>query len=199
MISRTWGRYLYQTLTSKRIKIALPEIIHTDQRGCVTGRYVRENIRLLEDIINEKSDWLFEVVRRFIFVVKFIGWLKTMYQNAKIAYRTNGVVSEYFDISRGIRQGDAMSALLYIIQAEPLAEAIRQSHSIKGIDITNGTVNDELKIGQYVDDTIVFLGNSEYIKTCLNIISECQKVSGAKLNINKTKGLDHRMLGNVKA
>ena len=112
-----------------------------------------------------------------------------MYQNAKSAIMTNGVVSEYFDISRGIRQGDAMSALLYIMQAEPLAEAIRQSHSIKGIDITNGTINDELKIGQYVDDTIVFLGNSEYIKPCLDIISEYEKVSGAKLNINKKKGL----------
>ena len=75
----------------------------------------------------------------------------------------------------------------YIIQAEPLPEAIRQSHCIKGIHITNGTVNDELKRGQYVDDTTVFLGNSEYIKPCLDIISEYEKVSGAKLNINKTK------------
>ena len=200
-------KILSKTL-AERIKIALPEIIHTDQRGCVTGRYIGENIRLLEDIINEKSDdsvimlldqekafdrvewdWLFKVLRRFNFGEKFIGWIKTMYQNAKSAIMTNGVVSEYFDISRGIRQGDAMSALLYIIQAEPLAEAIRQSHSIKGIDITNGTINDELKIGQYVDDTIVFLGNSEYIKPCLDIISEYEKVSGAKLNINKTKCL----------
>ena len=47
-----------------------------------------------------------------------------MNQNAKSAIVTNGVVSEYFDISRGIRQGDAMSALLYIIQAEPLAEVV---------------------------------------------------------------------------
>ena len=106
----------------------------------------------------------------------------------KSAIMTNGVVSEYFDISRGIRHGDAMSALLYIIQAEPLAEAIRQSNSIKGIDITNGAVVGELKIGQYVDDTIMFLRNSAYIRPCLNIVSEYEKVSGAKLNIKKPKG-----------
>ena len=147
-----------------------------------TGLCHRENIRLLEYIINEKSDdsvimlldqekafdrvewdWLFKVLRRFNFGEKFIRRIKIMYQNAKSAIMTNGVASEYFDISRGIRQGDAISALLYIIQAEPLAEAIRESHSMKGIDITNGTVNDELNIGQYVDDTIVFLRNSEYI------------------------------------
>ena len=48
-------KILSKTLT-EGIKIALPEIIHTDQRGCITGRYIGENIRLLEDIINEKSD-----------------------------------------------------------------------------------------------------------------------------------------------
>ena len=47
-----------------------------------------------------------------------------MNQNAKSAIVTNGVVSEYFDISRGIRQVYSMSALLYIIQAEPLAEVV---------------------------------------------------------------------------
>ena len=134
-------------------------------------------------------DWLFKVLHRFNFGEKFIGWIKTMYQNAKSAIMTNGVVSEYFDISRGIRQGDAMTALLYIIQAEPLAEAIRQNNSIKGIDIRNGAVRSELKIGQYVDDTIMFLRNSAYIRPCLDIISEYEKVSGAKLNIKKTKGL----------
>ena len=112
-----------------------------------------------------------------------------MYQNAKSAIMTNGVVSEYFDISRGISQGDAMSALLYIIQAEPLAEAIRQNNSIKGIYITNGAVSGELKIGKYDDDTIMFLRNFAYIRPCLDIISEYEKVSGAMLNIKKTKGL----------
>ena len=112
-----------------------------------------------------------------------------MNQNAKSAIMTNGVVSEYFDISRGIRQGDAMSALPYILQTEPLAEAVRQSHSIKGIDITNDARNGELKIVQYVDDTIMSLRNSAYIRSCLDIISEYKKVSGAKLNIKKTKGL----------
>ena len=112
-----------------------------------------------------------------------------MYQNAKSAIVLNGVVSEYFDISRGIHQGDAMSALLYIIQAEPLAEAIRQSNSIKSIDKTNSAVSGELKIGQYNVDTILFLRNSAYIRHFLNIISEYEKVWGAKLNIKKTKGL----------
>ena len=189
------------------IKIALQEIIHTDHRECITGRYIRENIRLLEDIINEKSDdsvimlldqekafdrvewdWLFKVLHRFNFGEKFIGWFKTMYQNAKSAIMTNGVASEYFDISRGIRQGDAMSALIYILQAEPLAEAIRQSNSIKGIDKTNGAVGGELKIGQYVDDTIMFLRNSAYIRLVSISFQSMRRYQGLSW-ISKKKGL----------
>ena len=48
---------------------------------------------------------------------------------------TNGIQSEYFEISRGIRQGDALSALLYIIQFEPLSEKLRTSSLIEGITL----------------------------------------------------------------
>ena len=38
-------------------------------------------------------------------------------------------------ISRGIRQGDSLSALLYIIQFESLAQKLRTDNGIKGIDV----------------------------------------------------------------
>ena len=184
----------------------LPEIIHTDQRGCIKGRYIGENIRLLEDIINSKSDdsmillldqekafdrvewsWLFKVLKKFNFGDRFIGWIKTMYKYAKSALITNGTISEYFPLSRGIRQGDAMSALLFIIQAEPLSCMIRNNKDIKGINIISGGVEREIKLCQYVDDTNIFLKNSTYIAPCLNIIQDFEKISGSKLNMNKNK------------
>ena len=81
--------------------------------------------------------WLFEVLRKFDFGERFISWIETMYNCAKSAVMTNGFLAEYLSIRRGIRQGDAMSALLFIIQAEPLAEAIRSSCNIKGITIND--------------------------------------------------------------
>ena len=46
-----------------------------------------------------------------------------------------------------------MSALLFIMQAEPLAEAIRSSCDMQGISVNNET---EIRICQYVDDTNIF-------------------------------------------
>ena len=41
---------------AERLKKVLHEIIHVDQQGCIPGRYIGKNIRLLEDIINEQDD-----------------------------------------------------------------------------------------------------------------------------------------------
>ena len=69
-----------------------------------------------------------------------------MYKNAKSSIMTNGHQSSYFDITRGIRQGDSLSALLYIIQLEPLAEKIRHSNAIEGIKLKLKHVQNDYKI-----------------------------------------------------
>ena len=106
----------------------MPEIIHTDQTGCIEGRFIGQNIRLVQDITDrsesdevillldqEKAfdrvewDWLFRVLERFCFSNIFISWLKIMYKNMKSGILTNGYMSKYFNKTRGIRQGDAAS------------------------------------------------------------------------------------------
>ena len=54
--------------------------------------------------------WLFESLKKYNFGDIFISWLEIIYEDAKSCIMTNGVQSEYFDISRGIRQGDSLSA-----------------------------------------------------------------------------------------
>ena len=91
-----------------------------------------------------------------------------MYKDMKIAVLTNGYVSPYFKITRGIRQGDALSALLYVLQSEALSEAIRCNCQIKGISIKDKEGNfHEIKGSQYVDDSSNMLLNVDYIHECL--------------------------------
>ena len=119
---------------AERLKTVLPEIIHTDQRGCIQGRYIGENIRLIDDLLfeienqdehtpvilmldQEKAfdrvewNWLYATLVKFNFGEIFIERLKTLYLNSKSSIMTNGFQSEYFEISRGIRQG--IPCLLY--------------------------------------------------------------------------------------
>lgn len=105
---------------------------------------------------------------------------------------TNGYQSEYFNISRGIRQGDSLSALLYIIQCEPLAEKLRTYSTIKGISVElknsdNESIN--IKGCQYVDDSNNMLENISQIQNFLDVMNKYEKVSGSKINIDKTVAL----------
>ena len=199
---------------AERLKNVLPEIIHLDQKGCVKDRQIGENIRLIEDIIHdientesnavillqdqEKAydrvewNWLFSSLRSFGFGDKFIGWLKSMYKNAKSSIITNGHQSAYFDITRGIRQGDSLSGLLYIIQLEPLAQKIRTDNSVEGIKLRlNNQNNHEIVIKgcQYADDCNTFLRDKNCIKNLTEILTKYEQVSGSKINFDKTKAM----------
>ena len=90
---------------------------------------------------------------------------------------TNGHQLEYFCISRSIRQGDALSALLFIIQAEPLAQLIRTDENIEGYKIQDNHMNVRINGCQYVDDTITVL-NKLFIPYYHDIVNKYGSVSG---------------------
>jgi hypothetical protein len=192
-------------LLANRLKKVLPDIIHTDQTGCIQGRFIGQNIRLIQDLINKSDDdevfllldqekafdrvdwnWLFKVLEKFGFTNKYVSWLKVMYKSMKSCILTNGYTSEFFSISRGIRQGDSLSALLYVIQAEPMACFIRKTNRVAGIDIKNKV---EVRISQYVDDTVLCLKDFNMMKNALQIIEEFGEASGSRLNKKKTVGI----------
>ena len=195
-------------MLAERLKLVMSDIIHVDQQGCIPGRYIGKNIRLIQDVINEKDDdslillldqekafdrvewsWLLHVLSSFGFGPNFIKWISIMYKNPKSAILTNGFLSEYFELFRGIRQGDALSALLYIIQAEPMAVAIRNDSSIEGITLNNNKTSVQVKISQFVDDTTIFLKHPGILDKVIDILNDFGTISGSKLNIDKCKVL----------
>lgn len=191
-----------------RLKLVLPKIIHVDQKGCIQGRFIGENIRLIEDVIESCNDeevvifldqqkafdkveweWLFLVLKKFGFGDNFISWINIIYTNMKSAVLTNGYISGFFNVSRGIRQGDSLSALLYVIQSEPLGAYLRQTSDIKGITVEKNSCEKEVRCCFYVDDGTVFLSHFNMITNCLSIFDEFGEASGASLNKEKTVGL----------
>ena len=67
----------------------------------------------------------------------------------------NGLCSQYFNIERGVRQGDPLSPYLFVTAVEILAIAIRSQDDIKGIKLNNS----ETKLLQFADDTTIVLSD----------------------------------------
>ena len=94
----------------------------------------------------------------------------------------NGITCGYFEISRGVKQGCPLSALLFIMCVEALALKIKNDKNIKGIP----TISGEVKISQYVDDTVCFLQDRQSVNRVMTIFRDFYQASGLKANLEKT-------------
>ena len=116
-----------------------------------------------------------------------------VFKNAKTSILTNGFRSSYFKISRSMRQGCPVSPLLFILQAEPLACAVRNNSNIKGIPLPlpypDAHEKPEAKVNAYVDDSQFFVWTEDSIVECFRVLNSFEKSSGAKVNKSKTYGL----------
>ena len=95
----------------------------------------------------------------------------------------NGYYSEMFEISRSIRQGCPLSALLFILVADILAISIRETKKIKGIKFQNY----EFKIAQLADDTTLFLQDLRSVSESISLFNDFTTISGLRLNLEKTE------------
>ena len=195
-------------LLANRLHKTLPTIISEDQSGYIKGRYIGENIRTIVDLIDitkhkinpgvilfldfEKAfdsvswDFLFKVLKRFNFGDVFITWIKILYCNPCASIINNGYTTKTFELSRGIRQGCPISALLFILIVEIMAINIKRDEDIKGININE---NKQIFISQLADDTSLFLKDNKSLKRAFKILEHLRKCSGLRLNMDKTKAL----------
>ena len=95
----------------------------------------------------------------------------------------NGEKLRAFPLRSGTRQGCPLSPLLFNIVLEVLAIAIREEKEIKGIQIRR----EEVKLSLFAGDIILYTENHEdSIRKLLELISEFSKVSGYKINTQKS-------------
>ena len=199
---------LLSKLLAKRMEQILPKLIHTNQTGFISGRYIGQNIRLLSDIMEfsdskkfpgillfvdfEKAfdtlEWSFilKTLEAFNFGDNFKKWVSVLYNNAQSSIMNGGFMTNYFEISRGVRQGCPLSPSLFILAVELLALKIRQNPNCRGIQLPN---DQEVKISQFADDKTIITSNVDSLKSHLQVIDWFGTVSGLKLNKKKTNAM----------
>ena len=200
-------------IASRAIAGRLLPVIHSvvspDQSCGVPGRFIGENLRLVLDAITyanahdlplailsldqekafDRVEWSFLIatLEKMGFGQSFIQWIHTFYTGPQSSVNVNGYLSEFFSLSRGVRQGCPLLPLLYVLIAEVLACNIRDSPTIQGITLPGTSSN--VVISQYADDTSLLLCNDDSIREVFAIYNKYERGSGARLNMIKCKGL----------
>ena len=173
----------------------LPEIKQVDQYAYVKGRTIFDAIRTIDDIMEytkikqmpglmvafdfEKAfdslSWtfLFKALNSFNFGKSFISWVSVLYCNISSCILNNGFSTQMFDVGRGVRQGDPLSALS------------AHDKNIKGITVENR----EIKLTAFADDLTTFLQGIQSFERLSITIDRFGIYSGLKLNTEKTEAL----------
>ena len=190
-----------------RLKNVLQHLIHSDQSGFVNKRNISFALRTVLDIMEntEKNNkngilllvdfekafdtvshaFLYSVLKRFNFGPSFIQWVVTFYSNISSCVVNNQRSSQYFNVKRGVRQGDPLSSYLFIFIVEVLSVNVRAYGLIEGITCAGH----EIKLIQYADDTTGVFRDVKSACNFLKLVNEFSICSGLKLNLEKTEAL----------
>ena len=145
-------------------------------------RFIGESGRLISDIIEvtdklnfhgilvtmdiEKAfdsishSFLISVLRKYGFGPSFISWIETILTKQESCVINGGKTTPFFKLERGARQGDPISAYLFILVIEILFRFIKSNEKIEGLTFFNHC----FLYTAYADDAMFF---SEKQALCL--------------------------------
>ena len=195
-------------LYAKRIAEKVSELILERQTAYLKGRLINDNIRTLlgalktsniEENINGiivsldakkafdsvEHSYIIKTLRHFG-LNKFVPIFETLYADLQSNILINGKIVKGYRINRGVKQGDALSCILFIMCMEPLLRNIEANNLIQEIrTLSVGTLPKALS---YADDVNCIVSNDPI--TLQEIFKEYErltKLAGLELNAAKTE------------
>ena len=104
------------------------------------------------------------------------GLKNILLQNQEPCIVNGGTTTNYFKFEKGTREGDPISAYLFILVLEIVFLFTKESKKIKGFNIFDKT----FLYTAYADDTTFFLKYKKSIKELMNIFDTFSRFSGLK-------------------
>jgi len=198
-------------LLSSRLKLILPELINQSQGAFVPGREIIYNILMCQDLArgyNRKHisprcmlkvdihkafdsihwDFLENLLHALRFPKAFTKWIMACVSNVEFILHLNGRVHGSFRGRQGLRQGDPLSPLLFVLTMDYFSRLMLKASSLpqykhhphcKALNITHL---------MFADDLILFgkadVPTLRILKETLTTLSSC---TGLVANIQKSQ------------
>ena len=193
---------------SNRMSSVVAEHIKERQTAYIKGRLINDNIRAILASINltnsepdldgllvsldakkafdsVEHSYIEKCLIRFG-LRGFVPIFRVLYSELKSDIVINGRIVKGYRILRGVKQGDALSCILFIICMEPLLCNIEKNPLIKNLETRKlGTIPGTYA---FADDVNVLIQNSpEGLQEIFNEYGRLTRASGLELNADKTE------------
>ena len=139
------------------------------------------------DCVNHEQMW--QTLKEMNFNQKLINLIRSLYEGQQSAVRLECGTSEWFPVTKGVRQGCILSPHLFSLYAEGIMREVSLDHrkddyeepSIQGV---------HLKDLRYADDTALLSTTPTGLEKLIKSVKEHSDEKGLFLNIKKTKIMD---------
>ena len=198
-------------ILADRLAKIMPAITSVQQRGFIKGRSIKDCICLTFEainLLNKKSyggnlalkvdiakafdtlDWTFllKVLKKLGFNEIFCKWIHSILMSAKLSVSINGKLHGFVSCSRGVRQGDPLSPLLFCLAEEVISRSLTRNVINGNLKLIHGTRDIAVPSHIiYADDMMIFCkGTSSNLNCLKNIFLAYAETSGQMVNPQKS-------------
>ena len=157
----------------------ISDILEIAKTLVLEGFLVTVDIEKAFDSVNHC--FLLQILPKFGFGIDFVRSIKMILKNQESRIINGGKTTRYFKLERGPRQGDPISAYLFILVLEIFFILVKNNTKVKGLNI----FKHEFLYTAFADDTTFFLKDRISIIELTNELNIFPNFSGLKPN--KTK------------
>ncbi|XP_062119282.1 uncharacterized protein LOC133833036 [Humulus lupulus] len=198
-------------LLCKRLAVVLPVIVQTNQGAFIQGRTLAHNIMICQDLIKnygrvstssrcaikiylskayDTVDWLFleDLFKAIRFPMKFIGWVMSCVRSTTYFLVMNGRIQGNFKGEKGLRQGDPMSPLLFVLIMEYLSRSLQ--HAALNSLFRFHPMCKSLKLINlcFAEELLIFCkGTLPAIRSVKRVLDDFSTASGLNINVGKSQ------------
>ena len=205
---------LLSKVLANRMRMVLDELISETQNSFIGGRQILDLVLIANECLDsrlksrlpgvvckldiEKAydhvNWeaLFYLLDWMGFGLKWKWWIKAYVTSVHFSVLVNGSPKGFFGSSRGLRQGDPLSLLLFLLIMEVLSRILKKTEEnnlIRRFQV--GAVNSvgvQISHLLFADDIILFCDASREQLLSIRLLLSCfQAFTGLKVNVGKSE------------
>jgi hypothetical protein len=196
-------------MAADRLQTVIRDCIHKNQYGFIRSRTIQDCVAWAFEYLHQckvskrkvvvlkldfenafdtiEHDIIFKILHHNGFSPQWINLVKSLLTSVSSSILLNGVPGKQFVCKRGVRQGDPLSPLLFVLGGDLLQSAVNSLLDRGELQLPIPTSVSEFPIVQYADDTLSILPpDSAQLASLKTLLVKFTATTGLAVNYHKS-------------